>query len=45
MEKKYEEIRDKVLKGTKRALEKLKEQSKKEGRALVITDKINIKKL
>jgi hypothetical protein len=45
MDKKHEEIRDKVLKGTKRALEKLKEQSKKEGRILVVSDKKSIKQL
>ena len=38
MENKYDELRDKVLKGTKRAIEKLIIQSKKEGKKLVVSE-------
>lgn len=38
MENKYDDLRDKVLKGTKRAIEKLIIQSKKEGKKLVVSE-------
>lgn len=36
MDNKYELIRDKVIEGTKRALEKLKTDAEKSGRKLVV---------
>ena len=43
MEKKYQTIRDKVLKGTKRAIDKLVIESEKTGRPLVVSN--NSKKI
>ncbi|MDT3741281.1 MAG: hypothetical protein RO257_17475 [Candidatus Kapabacteria bacterium] len=41
MEKEYEIIREKVLKGTKRAIDKLIIESKRTGKKLVVSDKFD----
>ena len=39
MEKKYEIIRDKVIKGTNKAIEKLIIESEKQGKPLIVSNK------
>ncbi|MBM2814519.1 MAG: hypothetical protein HW421_1281 [Ignavibacteria bacterium] len=45
MEKEHEILRDKVMRGTQRAIDKLIIQSKKDGRELVISENGIIKKI
>ncbi len=42
MEKEYEEIREKVIKGTKKAVEKVIINSKKNGQPLVVSNKTKV---
>ncbi len=42
MESKYEEIREKVIKGTKKAVEKIIIRSKKDGQPLVVSKRTKV---
>lgn len=42
MEKQYEEIKEKVIKGTKKAVEKVIIRSKKDGKPLVVSNKSKV---